>query len=47
MLGGMAGGLVGAAAGRHLAGRKAWLGPIFAGVVISVGSYVLLRGLLA
>jgi len=47
VLGGVAGGLVGAAAGRHLSSRKAWLGPIFAGVVISVGSYVLLRGLLA
>lgn len=47
VLGGLVGGLGGAALGRHLAGRKALLGQIFAGVVIAVGSYVLLRGLLA
>lgn len=45
--GGLVGGLAGAAMGRFLSGRKALLGQIFAGVVISVGTYVLLRGLLA
>ncbi|WEK51247.1 MAG: sulfite exporter TauE/SafE family protein [Candidatus Kaistia colombiensis] len=47
VLGGLAGGLGGATVGGLLAGRKALLGKIFAGVVISVGTYVLLRGWLA
>jgi uncharacterized membrane protein YfcA len=47
VLGGLVGGLGGAALGRKLAGRKALLGQVFAGVVISVGIYVLLRGFLA
>lgn len=45
VLGGLVGGLGGAAAGRYLSDRKALLGQIFAGVVISVGLYVILRGL--
>ncbi|MBN9057909.1 MAG: sulfite exporter TauE/SafE family protein, partial [Rhizobiales bacterium] len=47
ILGGLAGGLGGAAIGGKLANRKALLGRIFAGVVITVGLYVLLRGFLA
>ena len=47
ILGGLAGGLGGAAIGGRLANRKALLGRIFAGVVITVGLYVLLRGFLA
>ncbi|WP_018182439.1 sulfite exporter TauE/SafE family protein [Kaistia granuli] len=45
VLGGLVGGLGGAALGRRLAGRKALLGQVFAGVVITVGIYVLIRGL--
>ena len=47
VLGGLVGGLAGASAGRHLSKRKALLGPIFAGVVIAVGIYVLVRGLVS
>ncbi len=45
VLGGLVGGLGGAAAGRYLSDRKALLGQIFVGMVISVGLYVILRGL--
>lgn len=42
--GGLIGGLSGVSLGKHLAGRKRILSALFAGLVISVGIYVTVRG---
>ncbi|MBF9233808.1 sulfite exporter TauE/SafE family protein [Microvirga alba] len=45
--GGLIGGLGGVALGKHLARRKQILGTLFAGLVITVGIYVAIRGVAA
>lgn len=45
VLGGLAGGWIGARLSRHLAGRKQALGIAFAGLVVTVGLFITVRGL--
>lgn len=47
ILGGVVGGMAGVALGRVLAGRKRALSFVFAGVVVSVGVYVVARAIIA